>query len=356
MHVKESQLDLNAFSRTRSYMFGLAAFSIIAFHYSYDVWKAVTTGVVMMDESLFYPVFYAYKILIRSIGVEVFLFLSGMGLYYSYSKDPDPARFYRKRFTRVLIPYLLCAGPYWYVRDVILREEELIRVPMDFFFITFFKEGQRMIWFICFIVLGYLFYPLIYRFLYETEKQKQHAGILLTAGIALPVLYYLLAHDIFVLTNIASLRIPIFLLGCIMAKPIKEHQTMPMKLVWIIIAASFVIRLVTCTLNISSVFARYSASLFSIGLMLFLVVLMDGYEQKRQKEQRKENLLMRVLNWAGAYSLEFYLLHVCIRNIFKNLHWNVYEPQVYLIVVVATIPLGVILAKVSKTIQTRIFL
>lgn len=353
MHLNDKCFDLNAFSRTRNYLFGLAAFSIIAFHYSYDVWKNLGNGTIAMGDSLFYPVFNVYYLLIRSIGVEVFLFLSGMGLYYSYSRNPDPKRFWKKRFARVCIPYLLCAGPYWFIRDVILRGEELIRVPLDFFFVTFFTEGQRMIWFICFILIGYAIYPLIYRFLYNTEHQKSHAVILMAAGILLPVLYYLLAHKSFVLTNIASLRIPIFLLGCIMGKPIMEHRKVPMTWVYAIIAASLVLRAVTCNLDISSVFARYMAGLFSIGLMLLLVVLMDGYEQKKQW---KDNLLMRVLNWAGAYSLEFYLVHVCLRNIFKNLHLNVYEPQIYLIIVIITIPAGVLLAKVSTSLMKRIIL
>lgn len=40
-------------------------------------------------------------------GVEIFLFLSGLGLYYSYSKNPDMKRFYRRRIVRVIFPYLL---------------------------------------------------------------------------------------------------------------------------------------------------------------------------------------------------------------------------------------------------------
>lgn len=351
MQLTDKQLDLNAFSRTRSYLFGLAAFSIIAFHYSYDVWNNLEMGNITIGDSLFYPVFFAYYALIRSVGVEVFLFLSGMGLYYSYSRDPDPGRFWKKRFSRILIPYLLCAGPYWIIRDVFLRDEGIVRALEDFCFITFFTEGQHMIWFVCFMIFGYAFYPLIYRFLYETKNTRTHAAILLAAGILLPVLYYLTMHGAFVKTNIATLRIPIFLLGCILARPIKEHQTIPMKAVIPIIAAALLFRTATCTWYISAIFARYSAGVFSIGLMLLLVVLMDGYEQSRQG---RDNALMRVLNWAGAYSLEFYLVHVCLRNIFKNLHLNVYEPQVYLLVVVITIPVSVLLAKAGTALQRRI--
>lgn len=46
-------------------------------------------------------------------GVEVFLFLSGVYLYYSMRKDDNVLSFYKKRVLRVYLPVLVIDGFYW---------------------------------------------------------------------------------------------------------------------------------------------------------------------------------------------------------------------------------------------------
>lgn len=52
-------------------------------------------------------------------GVEIFLLLSGLGLYYSFSKNPDLSCFYKNRIKRVILPYLLVSGGFWVGQDLI---------------------------------------------------------------------------------------------------------------------------------------------------------------------------------------------------------------------------------------------
>lgn len=348
--INENRLDLNAFSRNRLYLFGLAAFSIVAFHYSYDVQKALGLGQIAMSDNLCYPIFYAYFLFVRSVGVEIFLFLSGMGLYYSYSKDPDPKRFLHKRMVKIWVPYTICAAPYWIIRDVFLRGEPWIRVPEDFFFITFLTEGQHMIWFVFFIFVMYLLYPWFYKILFQTEHETRNFLLLFAASIAIPVAYSLVAHEAFVLTNIATLRIPIFVIGCWMGKKIKDHRDIPVWSVFALAAFCTVFRVLTWHSE-SAIQARYSAGVFSLGVMVLLVYLMDRYEAHRNKISAPDGPLMRLFRWAGGYSLEIYLAHVCIRNIFKNLDLNTHEPLVYLGIVVLAIPAAVLIGKLSARVH-----
>ena len=45
-----------------------------------------------------------------SVGVDLFLFLSGMGLYFAMCKRPTLPHFYLKRLKRILIPYIIIGG------------------------------------------------------------------------------------------------------------------------------------------------------------------------------------------------------------------------------------------------------
>ena len=46
-------------------------------------------------------------------GVEVFLFLSGISLFYSM-KNKTVMEFYKQRLWRLLVPFLLIDGVYWF--------------------------------------------------------------------------------------------------------------------------------------------------------------------------------------------------------------------------------------------------
>ena len=74
---------------------GMAILSILIFHYTEDCYTVGInySGIVKL-----------YKTYIGSSGVDIFLLLSGLGLYYSFSKNNSIKDFYSKRLKRVLVP------------------------------------------------------------------------------------------------------------------------------------------------------------------------------------------------------------------------------------------------------------
>ena len=50
-------------------------------------------------------IYYEVKTFLK-IGVDIFFLLSGLGLYYSFSRDENVGRFYLKRFYRILPTYI----------------------------------------------------------------------------------------------------------------------------------------------------------------------------------------------------------------------------------------------------------
>ena len=347
-HILNASIDLNLFSRYRNVIFGLAAISIMLFHYSYDVWHFDAIGRIDASSSVIYQAALVYYALIRSVGVEVFLFLSGMGLYYSFSKNHDLKRFYYKRMSRVLIPYLLCGGGFWIVRDLLMRDETWLDVVKDLTFYNFFARGEHYIWFVILIVMLYMIYPPVHYLLNDTDRRNVNFLILMALSIGLPMLYSWLDHDMFVQTNIATMRVPVFILGCYMGQPIREHRRIPVAPLVPFIAATIVLRWATGWHQYSPVSARMTAFIQSVGLLLLLVMAFRA--AGKFLTPAVTGRVRRFLEIAGKYSLELYLTHVCLRNFVKQTSVETYEPIVYLLIMAGAFLLSVVLSRATDEI------
>ena len=138
------KVSFNLFSKYRDVLMGMAILSILVFHYTEDCYIAGINygGVVKL-----------YKTYIGSSGVDIFLLLSGLGLYYSYSKDNNLKNFYLRRIKRVLIPYLIISVPVYIWYDFFFLSDGIIGFINNLFFITLFTSGNILFWYIYFICI-----------------------------------------------------------------------------------------------------------------------------------------------------------------------------------------------------------
>lgn len=104
-----------------------------------------------------------------NVGVEMFLFLSGIGLYFSYSKNNNLRQFYKKRFMRIMIPYILICAPYYIWIDIFRKEGSFIE---DITQISFYKDGQQDAWYIAAIFLFYLLFPAFYKLIFRNNGKN----------------------------------------------------------------------------------------------------------------------------------------------------------------------------------------
>lgn len=93
--------DISAY---RNELFGLSILSIMLFHYFEGV-----AGAEYASQTL-KQIAKVYNGAIGSVGVDIFLFLSGFGIWYALSRKPGTIKFYTKRIRRVLIPYIIMGG------------------------------------------------------------------------------------------------------------------------------------------------------------------------------------------------------------------------------------------------------
>ena len=93
-----SLLHWGLVSQYRSQLFGFAILWIMCMH-SREFTPIPDNP--LLSQSLLYDGI----ILVGGVGVDMFLFLSGIGLYYALEKRPTLKQFYFRRFKRLLIPY-----------------------------------------------------------------------------------------------------------------------------------------------------------------------------------------------------------------------------------------------------------
>ena len=103
-------MDYSLIYKHRTAVMGAAALMILLFHFGACLYDSLQIPVVTRVLSC------------GNIGVDIFLFLSGIGLYCSVTKDSRPLPFYRRRISRVLIPTLAVSLPYWFATDFLFKK------------------------------------------------------------------------------------------------------------------------------------------------------------------------------------------------------------------------------------------
>lgn len=220
------RLTWDMISNSRALLMGLAMISIIIFHYTDDC--------RLMNYN-YHGIVEWFCQYVSSSGVDVFLFLSGFGLYYSFKRKPDTKQFYAKRFLKILIPYVLVALPAFVWRDLFFEKLGVRNLIKDLSFISFFEEGKVWYWYIFMICVCYLLFPWIF-IVFETAPdsvtEKLRLMQIFTFVTVIAILLSLSYEQFFGYINIALLRFPCFFAGTAFGKmayvkfPTKREKTL----------------------------------------------------------------------------------------------------------------------------------
>lgn len=241
-----------------------------------------------------------------NLGVDIFLLLSGVGLYYAWAKQPKLRDFYARRFVRILVPYLLFAVPYWALWDLHLGKGSFL---LDVTQLSLPLRGIISTWYIPAIGVMYLCYPLIARFLFSGDRWTR--AVILCGGVMMGCLYLNYSESvIYDNCEIALTRTVIFLIGCALGKSVKDGEEMPshypaLGLLWIILNGIF--RQHT---KLSAVWIRFSYVPLCLSVCVVLVWVLERLEHFGG--------LRSFLRFFGERSLELYLTHLLIRNVFYH--------------------------------------
>ena len=297
--MNQKKISLSSLSAYRSEIYGLSILWIMLFHSC--ICKIKPT-----------PMF--RWISIGNMGVEVFLFLSGTGLYYSYSKDRRILDFYKRRILRIYLPVLIICTPYW-IYQYLTTDRSAGILLLKYCLADFWVRGRQQIWFLSLIAVCYFLYPFLFMILFGKKGDRTSfiwtkAVILCMITIALTWSISRLQPEFYALTEIALTRFPVFILGCAMGKEV--HDRKERSLFWIPFLT--VIMILSCHLILSGQVhgpvKRYTYLFGGIPVTLLSAALFKWLDRTGF------SLLLPFFRFFGGISLECYLVHIIVINLY----------------------------------------
>ena len=293
---------LQLISKHRSAIMGFAILWIMLFH------LRVPTDLAVID-------------FIRSVGyggVDIFLFLSGFGLYFSMSrKNFEIKKYYRSRFFRIV-------PEYWVVIGIVFLAQ------MDFsaraFYLLICKAttlgywiGYRdESWFISCILFLYAIYPIYFKLFkkYGIKASFHFIG----AGFSLMLIYALTCilcynnknYGGFIILTYA--RIPIFFIGAIFGHWAKDGCRIELSKKLKVIGLSAAI-IASVALVFFQTFLFYALQTCSLAYLPYIIItpvlciLLAKFFDKYKTVDK-------IFTVFGLMSLELYLCHIFIYKLF----------------------------------------
>lgn len=338
------QFSLENISKYRGELMGLQILMIIFFHFTLDcrMYNVRYSGIVYWFDKYFH-----------SSGVDMFLLLSGLGLYFSWKKKPHFSSFYKKRYTRILIPYFIVAVPAWIWYDIFCLNKSAGEFIKDLFFVTFVLGNMKWFWYILMIAVCYWFFPYVYDIVENTSdriSQRMRILLLCTLSTVLAVMLQQYYNELYVSIGVAVLRIPAFLIGVLMGKAVYEKRTVSYRYIAGVLISAVIIAW-PLQMTEKSVLGVYASAFLNYAFSLVFVLILSAVMNSRNFFLKKvHNITTGILGWFGKYTLELYLLHVLIRRVMLELGYKTYRLKYEAILVLVSVILSVSLNRATGVI------
>lgn len=239
-----------------------------------------------------------------NVGVDLFLFLSGIGLWYAWTKQPSLRHFYWRRYIRIYPAWFIIACIYYipkYTNGDLTLGFTISEIAINW---GFWHHDELNFWFIPSIMMLYTIAPaymaLILR--HDSFRWMPIAAIIL----CFMVQYWQPVHSTVGHLEIFFSRIPIFLLGINAGEWVKQKRTIEPQGIWML-AIIFVMSAIVCINFENGLRGRFPLFIermayipLTISMLLLLCRLFDVLPQWSHKP----------FVFIGGISLELYLIHI----------------------------------------------
>lgn len=333
-------------SRYRSELMGFAIIIVVMFH----------TYVERTDA------FYGLH-RIGSVGVDIFLLLSGIGLWFSWTKKALPSLrhdylpFIYRRLKRIYPTWLLLGSIHYISRFHGHTTADYVDLVLDILFNWgFWTHGELKLWYISAIMVMYLFAPFYMEMIRRWPVWRW--SLVLSLMWCFAQQYVTPIHESVGHIEIFWSRIPIFLIGMNIGEWVKQKRSIssdatPLLIVMLIASATFCIYLEQVKHGEFPIFfERLLYIPLSISASLLLALLLDKTATTTSRKARFASRLRTSLAFLGGISLEIYLLHFQFVMIYIFPHTRHYWPLL-LLTLTATIPLAYLLSRLISLIVKR---
>lgn len=179
---------------------------------------------------------------VSDIGVDLFLFASGAGLYFAVHKYNSYRAYLAARFRKVLLPYL-CVILLWSGYQYLSWGADPVQLVKHILFLDFWLEGNLSSWYIAVILALYLVTPAYVRAesKYSWFSGAAFATVLAAAVVVpwIPSIYHL---------GIVVGRLPVYLFGLRVGRAAREGSNIriPAALAAIFLTAGVLLVMLCC--------------------------------------------------------------------------------------------------------------
>ncbi len=344
-------MDLGKISRYRGELMGFAIIIVMLFHVSTPRTDA----------------FYGLRRM-GNMGVDIFFFLSGIGLWYSWIKRQAWKRFYVNRALRIYPAWLVIAGYFYISRFNPVKPsyplpfggvgDASVNSYIDLFGDVmcnwdFWLHDELTFWYVPATMMLYLFAPPY------MELLRRHSVyrwlVVLPIMWCIIVQYVTPVHQAVGHIEIFWSRVPIFFLGINCAEMVRK-KTVVDKQAWWMVVCFFAVSLWACVWLEQMRHGRFP---LYVERMLYIVLAITTVLMMTEAFDRMKNLtfcrfsINRIFAWVGAISLEIYLVHVeFILKPLERQHLG-YWPT-FLLTLAASLPVAWIISKCCAYIINKV--
>ena len=331
--MKIPDIELGNISRFRAEQMGAAMLFVILFH-------------VALDRG---DPFYGLR-RCGNVGVDIFLFLSGVGLWFSWVKTPDVLRFYRRRLLRIVPTWLVVATAF-YLPDY-LGARRFSRSLVDLIGdITinwdFWLHDELTFWYVPAIMALYLVAPWYMR-LVQSRPVYRWLPLLMVIWCVM-VQWVLPIHHAVGHIEIFWSRVPIFFIGINFGEMVRTRRHLPGEAVWLLLI-TFLMTFGTC-LYLEQV--RHGHFPLFVERMLYIPFTVCTVLVMNRIFRRMPQWVNSSFRFVGALSLEAYLIHIHFVLVYVQPYHLGYW-LTFLVTVAITLPIAWLLQRLIGLLTARL--
>ena len=241
-----------------------------------------------------------------NVGVDMFLFLSGIGLWYSWTRNSDLKHFFVHRYKRIYPAWLIMACAF-YIPNYLQTDgggysPDALNLVLNI--AVNWRVDDLSFWFIPSIMLMYTFAPAYMRLISRHPAYQWLAAVFMV--VAVMVQYFPPVHQAVGHLEIFFSRIPVFLIGINFGQVVKRQEQLSGATIWLLLIA-FVLSLSMCV-----EFEREWRGHFPLFLerMVYIPLTLSSLILFTQLLHRTPLCINKMLAFIGGISLELYLIHI----------------------------------------------
>lgn len=283
-----------------------------------NIWMAIAIIMIVF----FHLDFISTNIIIKYIksigygGVDIFLFASGIGCYYSLQKSPDISTFIKKRILKI-IPTYWCFLIFYFIFKFTTDGIPLSAIIGNIFCVqSLIGLGNDFNWYMSAMWIFYFLSPYFVKIANKINSWKK--------VILITILFIIFSFAFWNTENLIIIitRFPIFFIGMYIAKKSTEKKkTINKKEIMLL---TF---LMVLGFSMLSYFKYFIPSkLWSHGLHWYPFILITpglcfiiSYISKAIEKYNIGAIILKFLGFIGKYTFEIYLVHILMNSIIEKL-------------------------------------